>query len=78
MFAVSRHSRLLGQRFAPEACAERGGSVVEVCVDTVDNFCGRNGIESISLPKIDAQGYDLHVLRGVRRMLDDRRIKLFS
>lgn len=52
--------------------------MVEVCVDTVDNFCGRNGIESISLPKIDAQGYDLHVLRGVRRMLDDRRIKLFS
>jgi len=55
-----------------------GGSVVEVRVDTVDSYCGRNGIESISLLKIDAQGYDLHVLRGARRMLDDRRIKLFS
>lgn len=55
-----------------------GGSVVEVRVDTVDNYCGRNGIESISLLKVDAQGYDLHVLRGARRMLDDRRIKLFS
>ena len=55
-----------------------GGSVVEVRVDTIDNYCSSNGIESISLLKIDAQGYDLHVLRGARRMLDNRRIKLFS
>ncbi|MEZ5591637.1 MAG: FkbM family methyltransferase [Gammaproteobacteria bacterium] len=40
-----------------------GGSVVDVRVDTVDNYCGRNRIESISLLKIDAQD-DLHVLRG--------------
>ena len=31
------------------------GSVVEVQVDTVGNYCSRNGIESVSLLKIDAQ-----------------------
>lgn len=55
-----------------------GGSVVEVRVDTVDNYCSNHGIKSISLLKIDTQGYDLKVLKGARSMLNDRRIKLFS
>jgi FkbM family methyltransferase len=53
-------------------------AVVEVRVETIDTYCHSHGIESISLLKIDAQGYDLHVLKGARRMLDDRRIRLYS
>jgi hypothetical protein len=55
-----------------------GGRVIDVPVNTVDNYCHQHRIESISFLKIDAQGYDLHVLRGARRMLDRRRIKLYS
>jgi FkbM family methyltransferase len=51
--------------------------VVEVDVETIDNYCHRQGINAIDLLKIDAQGYDLHVLRGATRMLQERRIRLF-
>ena len=53
-------------------------SVVDVRVETVADYCARNGIERINLLKIDAQGYDLHVLRGARQMLDAGRIALFA
>jgi FkbM family methyltransferase len=55
-----------------------GVTVVEVQVDTVDQYCARHGIERIDLLKIDAQGYDLHVLRGAAAMLRDRRVTLFT
>jgi FkbM family methyltransferase len=55
-----------------------GDIVVDVPVETIDNYCNRQGIQTISLLKIDAQGYDLRVLKGARRMLEDRRIKLYS
>ena len=53
-------------------------SIVEVPVETVDDYAARNGIQRIDLLKIDAQGYDLHVLRGARRMLNEQRITLFA
>ncbi len=53
------------------------GTVVEVRVDTVDNYCTTHSIEKIHLLKVDAQGYDLHVLKGARKMLDSKRIQLF-
>jgi len=56
----------------------KGGKVVEVRVETIDTYCHRHGIESISLLKIDAQGYDLRVLKGARRMLDSRHITMYS
>jgi len=55
-----------------------GGSRIEVRVDTIDGYCGRMGIDSISLLKIDAQGYDLRVLQGSRAMLEARRVQLYS
>jgi len=36
-----------------------------VRVETVDAYCAERGIPSIDLLKIDTQGYDLEVLRGV-------------
>ncbi|EMI44584.1 methyltransferase FkbM family [Rhodopirellula sp. SWK7] len=44
---------------------------------TVDHYCESNNIDSIDLLKIDAQGYDLQVLNGARRMLTNGKIKLF-
>ncbi len=54
------------------------GSVVEVRVETVAGYCARHRIQRIDLLKIDAQGYDLHVLRGAREMLSEKRITLFA
>jgi FkbM family methyltransferase len=53
-------------------------SVVDVRVETVMGYCARGTIERIDLLKIDAQGYDLHVLRGARTMLDEKRITLVA
>jgi FkbM family methyltransferase len=55
-----------------------GEQVVQVPVNTVDMYCERAGVETISLLKIDTQGYDLRVLQGACRMLGERRIKLYS
>jgi FkbM family methyltransferase len=55
-----------------------GDIVVDVPVETIDNYCNRRGIQTISLLKIDAQGYDLRVLKGARRMFEEHRIKLYS
>jgi FkbM family methyltransferase len=55
-----------------------GGSIVEVGVETVDGYCARQRIDRIGLLKIDAQGYDLKVLKGARRMLEARNVTLYS
>ena len=57
---------------------EAGASVVEVPVETVTTYCASKGIASVDLLKIDTQGFDLHVLRGARQMLDEKRIRLFT
>ncbi len=49
-------------------------ATVEVKVDTLDNYCEREGIRQIDLLKIDAQGADLKVLQGAGRMLREGRI----
>lgn len=41
----------------------------EINVDTVDLFCEQQGVDSIDLLKIDAEGFDLNVLRGAERSL---------
>jgi FkbM family methyltransferase len=55
-----------------------GDKLVDVRVETIDNYCSRHAIEAIDLLKIDAQGYDLHILKGARRMLDTHGVKLYS
>lgn len=56
---------------------DAGGAVTEVCVETVDNYCSTNGLRNLGLLKIDAQGYDLQVLLGARKMLESGRIKAY-
>jgi len=47
---------------------------VETTVDTIDNFCTREGIDFIDILKIDAQGEDLRILNGAETMLKQERI----
>ncbi|MCA1711245.1 MAG: FkbM family methyltransferase [Actinobacteria bacterium] len=49
-----------------------------VRVDTVDDFCGRNGIGSLALLKVDAEGFDMRVMRGAVGMLRKRAVGLIQ
>ena len=49
-----------------------------VQVTTLDQALDRLGVESVDFLKIDTEGYDLHVLRGARRRLQARRIKVLQ
>lgn len=55
-----------------------GGDVVVreevVEVRTLDDFCREQKIENISLLKIDAQGFDLEVLRGASELFAGNRV----
>lgn len=52
----------------------RAGSV-KVRREALDFFCTDSGIDRIDVLKIDTQGYDLQVLKGARRLLEEKRIK---
>ena len=50
--------------------------VVSVDLITLDSFCVEKKIETIHLLKIDAQGYELRILEGARRLIGDKSIPL--
>ena len=50
--------------------------IIDVPVTTVDAFCAENRIEQIDFVKVDTEGYEMAVLRGMSAMLERRRIAL--
>jgi len=48
----------------------------QVKVKTLDKICEDEGIDDIDLIKIDAEGYDLHVIKGAKSMIENRKIKI--
>ena len=44
-------------------------------VDTVDDFARSAGVDRIGLLKMDVQGWELEVLKGARRFLDEKRVR---
>jgi len=47
---------------------------LEVEVITLDDYCAAGNIQHVDLLKIDAQGYDLKVLEGAQRLLQEKRV----
>lgn len=45
---------------------------------TGDHYCKEKKIDHINLLKIDAEGYDLHVLRGFDQMLSDAKVDILQ
>jgi len=44
---------------------------------TLDDFTRDRGIDSVDFLKVDAEGYDLHVLEGASRLLSSSQIAMF-
>jgi FkbM family methyltransferase len=41
---------------------------------TLDDYCAEHAVEKIDLLKIDVEGYEIEVLQGCQRLVDQRRI----
>jgi hypothetical protein len=51
------------------------GTYISVNLVRLDDFCSRNGIDSIHTIKVDTEGFDLEVLKGATRMLELGQVK---
>jgi FkbM family methyltransferase len=60
----------------PQGPARRVDRATEVPVITLDDYCAEQNISRVDLLKTDTQGYDLEVLRGARRIIEDGRVHL--
>lgn len=49
-----------------------------VNITTIDEFCIKNNIEKIDFCKIDVEGHEINVLKGVQKMLDANKIDIFQ
>lgn len=56
------------------ACS--GDRAERVEIKTIDNFLSSEGIESVSMVKIDTEGFDLLVIKGAERMLVEGRCEV--
>jgi FkbM family methyltransferase len=54
------------------------GEKYEVKTIRLDSFASQHDIGVIDFVKIDVEGYDLHVLEGAGRLMDEGRIKMFT
>jgi FkbM family methyltransferase len=51
---------------------------MEIQLTTIDEFCQKNSIRQIDFLKIDVEGYELDVLKGAKRMLEQHRIRIIQ
>ncbi len=52
-------------------------TLYKVPITTLDAYCARSNVEHINFMKVDAEGYDLHVLEGARQLLGRQAIDIF-
>lgn len=50
-------------------------SKIKVPIDTLDDFATENNVTKIDLIKIDVEGNELEVIRGMTRLLKERRVR---
>ncbi|MFP4436418.1 MAG: FkbM family methyltransferase [Chloroflexaceae bacterium] len=53
-----------------------GTPLEEVAIVSIDDFCANQNLTRINYLKIDTDGYDLEVLKGAERMVQEQRIDL--
>jgi len=46
-----------------------------IMIGTVDSYCAENAIDRIDLMKIDVEGHELAVMKGMSRMLSEGRVR---
>jgi FkbM family methyltransferase len=77
--ALGDQAAVRTMRVAGGADSERNTLAVEavdaeaseaVSIETLDSFCKRNSVTRLTLLKMDVQGWELHVLRGGRTLLE--------
>lgn len=52
-----------------------GGRREQISLSTVDNYCQGNNIQTIDLLKVDVEGHELSVFKGMSRMLSAGKVK---
>jgi len=74
------HSRLSGfydRKILKKRFRSKPEEIV-VHVDTLDNFCFKNGINKIDFLKIDTEGEELNVLKGASDLLANKAISIMQ
>ena len=66
---VTELSTLHARPLLPGLPVERPTGSVRVRVTTLDDYCAARGLGRIDFLKIDAEGHDLKILQGARRLL---------
>ena len=56
----------------------RGKSKETISVTTVDAYCEQKGIDHIHFFKVDVEGHELAVFKGMSRMLRERRVQMIQ
>lgn len=51
---------------------------ISVSIETLDNFCEKNTIDEIDLLKIDVEGFELEVLMGAKKLLENCKIEIIQ
>ena len=65
----------LVNRLASDAMPVCAGQTAEIVnIETIDSFCGQQGIGRVGILKIDVEGAEQRVIEGASRMLSDGRI----
>jgi FkbM family methyltransferase len=77
---LTQHERDDSHTFAlsPRQAQELGYQQIEVPVVALDDFFEGRGLPKIDILKIDAEGWDLEVLKGARKIVDEADIVLME
>lgn len=62
------------ERATAKITEEENGYAVEVSCTTLDGWANRQNIESISLLKVDTEGYEMSVFKGAHNLLVNKKI----
>jgi FkbM family methyltransferase len=58
--------------------AAAAGRTETIAIDTVDAYCERNGISSITFMKVDVEGHELAVFKGMSRALRSGTVRMIQ